>query len=538
MKKPSKYVRGESRREALRTLAVAAGGAALGGYVPGCTSGVDFPDPSDAGADARARDAALPDAGPDAALPDAAALPADAATASPDAANPDAAQDAAAPDAAAGEPDLVPLRGDGSHPFHYIDTLIIVQMENRSFDHFFGSLSLVEGRDDVEGLRPGITNPTSDGRAVAPAPLGDVYAVSPDPGHGHGSTMDQWNDGACDGFVRDFEGRVRSAGADPAQAEWVMGYYTRRELPISYGLAEAFTLCDHWHCGMRGPTWPNRYFSHCASSGGLTANNGLCSEPTPYTALAEAGGSYRVYYTSLYFLLTITSVPQKNAFKMDKFFADCEAGTLANVNIVEPSFLQNDDHPPADVRNGQAFIATIYEAIRRSPQWNRCLMVVFYDEHGGFHDHVNPPESQGDPRGGEAFGRFGFRIPGLVIGPLVKRGHVFHEVLDHSSVPGLISRVFDLDHVNDRSRLAGDFAGALDLSLVQGANRPPAPALAPMQLPEDALDNALYADLHQPELETWFRKMGMAHQASLPERRRLMRNYLLNAKKLGAVRFT
>jgi phospholipase C len=136
---PSKYVRGESRREALRTLAVAAGGAALGGYVPGCTSGVDFPDPSDAGADARARDAAAPDAArPDAATPTPRPrrrprrrrIPRRRPAATP--------PDAATPDAAAGEPDLVPLRGDGSHPFHYIDTLIIVQMENRSFDHYFG----------------------------------------------------------------------------------------------------------------------------------------------------------------------------------------------------------------------------------------------------------------------------------------------------------------------------------------------------------------------------------------------------------------
>ena len=547
MKKPSKYTRGENRREALRTLAVAAGGATLGGYLPGCTQGVDGPEPSDAGTTPPTGGAggALSDTGPlgGSQTPDTAALGGaqthDAAplggTRPPDAGPPPDAGEL--PDAApAGEPDLVPLRGDGSHPFHYIDTLILVQMENRSFDHYFGSLSLEEGRDDVEGLRPGMSNPDRDGNPIAPAPLGENYAVSPDPGHGHRASMNQWNEGACDGFVRDYQDRI--GGGDPTHAPWIMGYYTRRELPTSYGLADAFTLCDHWFCGLRGPTWPNRYYSHCASSGGLTGNDGLCSEPTPYTTLAEAGGSYRVYYTSLYFLLTITSVRQKNAVKMDRFFADCEAGTLANVNIVEPAFLMNDDHPPADVRNGQAFLATVYEAVRRSPQWNRCLMLIFYDEHGGFHDHVSPPESQGDTRGGDAFGRFGFRIPGLLIGPLVRRGQVFQGTVDHASVPALVSHVFGLPHVNERSRLSGDFAGALDLALVQGANRPPPPRLPALNLPEDALDLALYAELQQPELEVWFRKMGMAHQASLPERRRLLRNYLLNAKRLGAVRFT
>jgi phospholipase C len=319
-----------------------------------------------------------------------------------------------------------------------------------------------------------------------------------------------------------------------------MGYYTRRELPISYGLAEAFTLCDHWHCGMRGPTWPNRYFSHCASSGGLTANNGFCSEPTPYTALAEAGFSYRVYYTSLYFLLTITSVPQKNAYKMDKFFADCEAGTLANVNIVEPSFLQNDDHPPADVRNGQAFIATVYEAFRRSPQWNRCLMVVFYDEHGGFHDHVEPAGESGRHAGRRGLRALRFPHPGAGHRAAGQTRHVFHEVLDHSSVPGLVSRVFDLDHVNERSRLSGRLRRrARSVAGAGGESAAGPDALAPMQLPEDARSTTRSTPTcTSPSWRHWFRKMGMAHQASLPERRRLMRNYLLNAKKLGAVRFT
>ncbi len=542
MKKTSKYKAGENRRELLKTLAVATGGAALAGFIPGCGDGGSGGgiggNPADVDAGGTSPDAAggvSPDAAggaiPDAAVQDAAggaivdAGPADAAP--------------PPPDAPPGEPDLVPLRGDGSHPFHYIDTLIVVQMENRSFDHYFGALSLEEGRADVEGLQPGMSNPDRDGNPVVPAPLGEagVYAVAPDPDHGHEGSVYQWNNGACDGFVRRHQEVIDGeGGGDQTRAPWIMGYYRRTDLPVHYALADAFTLCDHWYCGLLGPTWPNRYFTHCASSGGLTANNGLCAEPTPYPLVAAAGYSYRVYYTSLYFLLTVTSLTVKNAVKLDKFFEDCAAGTLANVNIVEPSFFQNDDHPPADVRDGQAFLATVYEAVRTSPQWNRCLMIVTYDEHGGFHDHVSPPESQGDAIGGEAFGRLGFRVPSIIIGPLAGRGKMFHNVVDHASLPSLISNLFGVDHVNERSRLAGDIGAALDLTLVQGANRAPPPALEPVLMDEQGVNRALYADMKQPELEALFRKMGMAHHFSLPERRRLMRDYLLNAKRLGAIK--
>jgi len=469
---------------------------------------------------------------PDAELPDAAL---------PDAAAPDAAvPDAAVPDAAdAASRDLQPLRGDGSHPYHYIDTIVVVQMENRSFDHMLGALALEEGRTDVDGLRADMANPDSDGVSHPVWPLGARTAVEHDPGHGWGACHAQWNAGANDGFVRDFEGVVGRDGPEVSAAHRadVMGYYTRAQLPASYGLADAFTLCTRWHAALLGPTWPNRYYSHCASSGGMKANNGLCFEPNVYSTLAEAGLSYKCFYASLYFTLTLASLPDKRAEKMDAFFAACEAGTLPNVSVVEPAFFQNDDHPPADVRNGQAFIATVYEALRRSPQWDRMLVLFFYDEHGGFFDHVPPPESRGDARAAEGFDRLGFRIPGLVAGPLVRRGFAFDEVVEHSSVPRLIADVFGLAPVNERARQAGSFEGALDVSLAQGANRPPPPALPPVIVPEAALEAMLYADLRQPELEAWFRKMGMAHHASAPERRRLLRNYLLTARKLGAVQF-
>ncbi len=447
--------------------------------------------------------------------------PLDAAPPEPDAALPDAE----VPDAAPPPPDLEPLRGDGSHPFDFIDTLVIVQMENRSFDHYFGALTLLEGREDVDGLTEGMANPGPDG-PVGVYPLGDHFVTDPDPPHGHGASVAQYNEGANDGFVREYRG-----GAD------VMGYYTRDQLPVSYGLADAFTLCQRWHCALLGPTWPNRFFSHCAESGGLLSNSGFIDAPTLYPALEEKGLTWGNYFHNLFFTATILSIRDHHARKHDAFYEDAAAGTLPNVTIVEPAFFVQDDHPPADVRMGQAFLGTVYEALRQSPQWDRCLMVVFYDEHGGFFDHVPPPEAVGDARAADGFDRLGFRIPGLLAGPLVKRGHVLDTVVEHCSVPRLIADVFGLDHLNERAASAGDLGEALDLAYVNGADRPPAPAMPVAPVPMQALERGLRAESGQPELERWMREMGFAHHDSLPERRRLMRRWIEEARRLKTVKF-
>ncbi len=502
---------GPSRRAALRRLGLAAGGIALSGYAVGCEDDTETA-PGESGGDAGAMDAgaeADTGQGPD-----------------------------AAPEVDAGEsaPDLQPVRGDGSHPFDYIDTLIIVQMENRSFDHMFGSLSLLEGRDDVDGLREGMSNDAPDGTPVPIHPLTGRYVIDPDPPHGHGPSVNAFNDGANDGFVR--SQMASHPDADDTERADVMGYYTRADLPVSYALADAYTLCQNWHCGALAPTWPNRFFSHCATSEGHLRNNESVGAPTPYTALVEAGGTWASYFNNLYFTLLIEQHRRDLGRKADEFFSDAAAGTLPNVSIVEPAFFVNDDHPPSDVRMGQAFLATVYEAVRRSPQWSRCLMLVFYDEHGGFFDHVPPPLAQGETRPDEGFAHVGFRVPGLVIGPLAKRGHVLDAMVEHSSVPALVSRVFGLPFVNERSEMAGDLGQALTLDHVRGADRPTAPALETAEVPMSALEHALRADNGQPELMEWMRRMGLAHHDSLPERRRVLRRVLEEGKALGAIKFS
>jgi phospholipase C len=404
-------------------------------------------------------------------------------------------------------PNLRPLRGDGSHPFHYIDTVIILQMENRSFDHYFGSLSLLEGRTDVDGLLAGMGNRTADGmRLVEPVHLDTEFKIDPDPGHGHAASLRQWNNGLNDGFVSDWE-RLLTPAEYEERLAWVMGYHTRTELGPYYALADAFTLADRWFCALLGPTWPNRYYSHAATSEGQWGNDLPITSVTPYNFALDRDLTVGVYNSSfVHFFPTLQGLPPRRVIKkdVDKFYDDAAAGTLPNIVIVEPDYVLNDDHPPQDVRLGQAFVASIYESLRNSPQWDRCLMLVFYDEHGGFADHVPPPQSQGDERAAEGFDQLGFRVPGMLIGPLVKRGNVFHDVVEHSSVPSLLSKIFDLPQVNERARLSGDFTNAFDLELTLDANRPAPPMLPMTDVRMSHVEWLQQQPFAQPELERFF----------------------------------
>ena len=433
---------------------------------------------------------------------------------------------------------LRPLRGDGSSPLHYIDTVVIVQMENRSFDQFFGSLTLDEGRTDVEGLTADMANPTTAGDAHIPIEwLKDDYVISPDPGHHHEDCMRQWNNGANDGFVVDWE-RLLSPEEYDRKIGWAMGYYKREQLPAYYTLADHFTLCDHWFCSMLGPTWPNRFYSYAATSDGIRSNDSPLKTSTMYSRLFDAGVSVKLYAQTFLSLLMPTDFygPKYKSARtnMQEFFADAANGLLPNVSVLEPDYALNDDHPPQDVRLGQSYIASIYEALRTSPQWNRTLMVVFYDEHGGFFDHVAPPTVEGEERA--TYEQLGFRVPGLLIGPMVKPGYVMKSVVDHSSVSKLLADIFEQPYINERSRLAGDFLDAFTLDHVDPANRPEPPVIPEIEIPHDKIRLALTADYGQPELLAYARKHFGLNRGSYDEELRAAESFYRLLERLRVAR--
>ncbi len=393
---------------------------------------------------------------------------------------------------------------------------VVLMMENRTFDHYFGSLSLLEGRTDVDGLLEGMSNPDAAG-VPHPVHRAELSCV-PDPPHGWNDTHQQWNEGANDGFVREYVDRW-----GPAQANIPMQYWTRDELSALYGLADEYTLCQRWFQPVLSSTWPNRFYSHAASNNGARGNDfghGY-DMPTVYQRLEEKGVSWGCYHLTAPFMLLLPGHwSEENFWSMETFFQHARYGTLPQVTILEPFYGRADDHPPAHPVAGELLIASIYKALAESPLWGKLQLFITYDEHGGFHDHVAPPTFP-DLFEQEGFGQAGFRVPGLAVGPYVKR-EVSSTVFDHTSLIAWMNSLYGLDPLNVRDEAANDFFDTLDLDRLEALN----PA-APIDLPViEADESEIYAPecvwdlgrdvepegvMKQPEFEAWLSALPMQH---------------------------
>ncbi|MFO0636495.1 MAG: alkaline phosphatase family protein [Nannocystaceae bacterium] len=347
-----------------------------------------------------------------------------------------------------------------------VEHIVVLMMENRSFDHMFGSLALAEGRA-IEGLSGREVNPDAMGNDVGVHALQDTV-VEFDPPHGWDASHAQWNQGANDGFVTEY-----TADGAPVPDE-VMGYLTRALAPVSYTLADNYALCERWFASVMGPTWPNRFYLHLATSGGMKTNDPISSLglPSIFDRLDDAGVSNRYYSSNLPFVLVYGKT--EGIGQIADFFDDAAAGTLPQFSIVDPVLtangtIGNDDHPPADIAMGQAFIASIYQALAASPLWERTLLVITYDEHGGFFDHVPPPTTTDAMA---EFEQLGFRVPAIVIGGMVKRGCAITTQFDHVSVAATATRKWSLEPLTDRVGATNDLSSCIDPAFLD-APQPP-----------------------------------------------------------------
>lgn len=339
-----------------------------------------------------------------------------------------------------------------------IETIVVVMMENRSFDHYLGSAAFVENWP-IEGLAGTETNPDLSNQDVGVFLLENFEPE--DPPHGWDACHAQWNMGANDGFVREHEMN------NPASAHEVMGYHVRTQLPVLYTLADHYTVCDRWFASVMGPTWPNRYFLHCASSNGQTGNS---SEPLLdriWSLLEDQGITHANYYSDVPWAWGAFLNPTASWTRsLDEFFDAAAAGTLPQYVVVDPNFGLlpggeggNDDHPAHSIELGQIFLGSIYEALAQSPQWDRCLLVITYDEHGGFFDHVPPPQVD-DPR--PEFRQLGFRVPSLVIGPHVKQGCAVSTQFDHVSPIATATARWNLPPLTERVTTSTDLSSCIN----------------------------------------------------------------------------
>jgi phospholipase C len=384
-------------------------------------------------------------------------------------------------------------------PLSDIEHVIFLMMENRSFDHYFGTYPGVRGFNDPHAI-PGVFQqrgyraghgPDKDGRLypfhLSTKDLASYAECVDDITHNWGPQHEAWNNGKMDQWL------TAHLAADGAKIGPItMGYYEREDIPLYRSLADAFTICDSYFCSVLGPTDPNRVMSFSATLDPEGNHGGPCLETlvtdrveqfgkftwkTMPEHLTDAGVTWKVYQDAsdltllnplLYFkkFLDPDTYLGKNAnglitYPVD-FAADVLAGTLPQVSWIFPDFLACD-HPSAPPILGELLVADVLQTVvANKALWEKTAIIVMYDENGGFFDHVAPPtppagtpgehltmhslpKDASDVRGPVGLG---FRVPCLVLSPYSRGGFVASEVFDHTSQLKLLERLFGVDVPN------------------------------------------------------------------------------------------
>jgi phospholipase C len=387
-------------------------------------------------------------------------------------------------------PDL--SRPPGTDLIPQIEHIIVVMQENHSYDSYFGMLGRGDGFTLDEHGKPTATNPDGHGHAIRAYRMANT-CQSRSPSQNWNAMHLQWNNGAMDGFVRSPSGAA------------AMGYWDGADLPFYYGLASTFPVCDRWFASSFGQTYPNRRFLLCGSALGSISTISQSDLPQPRNgtiveALNRHDISWRDYYTtlpSLGLFLPVLGANLDKVQKIDRFFADAAAGQLPSFCLVESDTTTQTEEDPQDISLGEAFVARVINTVMRGPNWATTVLVLCYDEHGGYYDHVPPPPAvppddiapilQAHP--GEHldglpenvpgdYARYGFRVPAVIVSPYARKNYVSHVVHDHTSILSLIEHKWNLPALTNRD---GDADNLLDSLTLSGSPpyRTPPPLPAP-----------------------------------------------------------
>lgn len=344
--------------------------------------------------------------------------------------------------------------GAGEKSNRRIDHIVVLMMENRSFDHMLGYLSLEKSRGDIDGLTSPLdnTNPVPGSQTPQAIHQLDIANILVDPNHSHAAVLEQIANGAMSGFISSYLKR----DPKPEDLKQVMGYYNDGFLNVFDRLAQEYKICDRWFCSHPGPTFPNRFISLMGSTPSL--NNieiggnlaGAVKGDTIFDILTLSGVSWKYVESNIAFLRMFDRyrVDEENIIQFSEFEKIAPEGNLPAVTWIDPNFGElefdseaNDDHPPANICKGQDLICRVYRALTANPaQWSKTLFIIDYDEHGGFYDHVPPHGLEADPSppvpkihdDGTDF--YGPRVPAMLISPWVERRTVTSQIYDHTSV--------------------------------------------------------------------------------------------------------
>ncbi|MEX3936343.1 alkaline phosphatase family protein [Paraburkholderia phymatum] len=390
--------------------------------------------------------------------------------------------------------------------FNSVKHIVVLMLENRSFDQMLGFLYADQGNRSTggqpfEGLTGDETNTDSAGNGVPVYKIvhtdeNAYFMPGADPGEGYVATNIQLFGAATPsstrapdngGFVRDFAKTLQwEAGKRsilPGTVEKnIMGVFTPDMLPVLSGLARGYAVCDHWYAPVPTETMPNRAFACAATSQGHmddVAKTFTC--PSIFGRLTDAGQSWAIYGydtppLTRHNFPDVTNAPESHFGLFSDFQSAAKNGSLPAFSFLEPSWGSsgNSQHPNYDVALGEQLIYDVYQSVFKGPDWNQTLLVITYDEHGGCYDHVPPPSNAvpSDSLAGEYgfdFRRFGVRVPTLLISPWIEAGTVFRVPdgtmpLDHTSILKTAQTLWGMPALTARDAAAQDVSGVFTLA--------------------------------------------------------------------------
>jgi phospholipase C len=373
----------------------------------------------------------------------------------------------------------------GTDTIPQIEHIVVLMMENHSFDNYFGLLGRGDGFPLDRHGRPRAANPDANDNLVHAFHMPSTCQLANAPSQSWNATHISMNGRRNDGFVR-------------ASGPVAMGYWTPRDLPFYSAMARTFVLCDRWFASAPAQTFPNRRFLLAATASGHVRDDLDVQIGPPNGTILEQLDQHGITWRNYYVLLATTQLfpnstraHPENVVKIDQFYRDAATGALPAFSLVDPAPFNDSEENPQDIRKGEAFAASVINAVLESPTWPKTLLIWCYDEHGGYYDHVpspravapdaTPPMIMTPPDEPGGYDRYGVRVPAVVVSPRAKRDHVSRTVYDHTSILKTIEVKWNLPALTARDAHANSLLDCLDLKGKPVFLRPP-------KLPKPALE--------------------------------------------------